>query len=125
VSFRVAGYTNQNIFDDGVLLDYHLVFLILAALNTMIQKLDLLPFSASNFAIQMGLITRSELLINNSFIYWEIWLGFYPAVLLKTNGTSRRNVTFLERPALTKQLTRSSMCAVNMLNLYFVTVINI
>ena len=60
MTFRVADYTNQNIFDDGVLLDQYLVFLILATLNTMIQELDLLPFSVSNFAIQMGLITRSE-----------------------------------------------------------------
>jgi hypothetical protein len=69
VPFRFASYTNQNIFDDGVLLDYHLVFLILAALNTVNQELDFLPSSASNFAIQMGLITRSEPIINISFTY--------------------------------------------------------
>ena len=90
-----------------MLLDYNFVFLILAALITMIQKLDLLPSSASNFTIQMGLIIRSELLINISFIYWEIWLGFYPAVLPKTNRISRRNVTFSECPVLTKELKKS------------------
>jgi len=68
VPFRFAGCTNQNIFDEGVLLDYHLVFITLAALNIMIHELDLLPSSTSHFAVRMGLITRSELLINNSFI---------------------------------------------------------
>jgi hypothetical protein len=107
VSFRVAGYTNQNIFDDGVLLDYNLGFLISAALITMFQKLYLLPSSASNFTIRTDLIILSELLINISYIHWEIWLEFYSAVLHKTNRISCRNVTFSECPTLTKELTKS------------------
>ena len=71
--------------------------------------------SFSNLAVQLGLITRLELLIDISFVYWEICLGFYPVILLMTKRTNRRKVNISEYPPLTKELTKSSACAFNAL----------